>query len=158
MELSYTSSRRDVMSFYWRSLRRSPRHRRSWLATVLLATGAGGVVAWSTGASPVPAMAALAVATAVLLALAPLALFKPHVRMLVLEPEGIRTTINGKAKSYAWTDIASVEEVGNRIIIQCANLNAFVVPPEAFPSTVDRRAACGIIRGYFKSGSMPKQS
>jgi hypothetical protein len=154
IELQYQSSRRDVMRFYWRSLRRRPQHRRVWLALVLVAAALGGMASAGGGASfaGFAATAVLgALAMAVVLAIAPLVLFKPQMRTLVLKPQGIYTAINGKTKDYLWTDIQSVETFGDRIVIQCANQNAFIIPPEAFPSAAAREEGCRTIKKYLQN-------
>jgi len=113
----------------------------------LAASGAG------TSASATATVGLIAGATmALVLALAPLVLFKPHARTLVIEPEGVRTTINGMTKDYAWMDILAVDGVGDRIVIQCANQNAFIVPPEAFGSSVERDEAFVTVRRYLQEG------
>jgi hypothetical protein len=138
MTIEYTTSRGEIASWYWRSLRRNPPHFRAWLTILLVVAIAVFVslpvhhapfllrLSWSAGA---------VVLVAALLALYPQLQFKPQKRTLTVEPNGMSTTINGRSKEYTWADVASVAEERDHVIITLVNANAFLIPLRAFSST-----------------------
>ena len=137
MTITYSSSRRELASWYWYSLRHNPKHLRAWLLTLLPIAVLVFLSERQSGMPPTRAIVISAMATlafAVLLALYPQLRFKPQVRTLTIAPDGINTTINARSKSYRWSDVASVTEAHDRIHITLANANAFVVPSRAFSS------------------------
>ena len=75
---------------------------------------------------------AAAVATVLFLAGYPLVRFKPQMRTLALLPTGIATSIGTQSKAYQWSEVATLENDSGFVIITFRNLNAFIVPPEAF--------------------------
>jgi hypothetical protein len=141
MDLRYRSTRATIARWYWESLRRNSRHRRSWLiilacgfvATVVIANEGPGLSGRAVGEGVF-----VALILAVLLFLYPQLRFKPQERVLRLTKGGISTEINGKMEWFKWADVVSINEGGEELILTFRNLNAFVVPISAFVSTAER--------------------
>ena len=66
--------------------------------------------------------------------------FKPQMRTIVLDKEGLKTTIGKKSGSRSWKELKSVEEQSDDLIITGKNGNAFIIPPRAFSSAENRAA------------------
>ena len=93
----------------------------------VLSVGHAGPLPWMVGA-----LAGLAgIAT---LAAVPLLAFKPQQRLLVVDVDGLRTTIGQRSGALDWAGIAAIDVAGDCIHIVRRNLNAFVVPRRAFES------------------------
>jgi|ERR1051325_231687 hypothetical protein len=143
MTVQYSSSRRELASWYWYSLRHNPRHLGAWLLSLLVL----GVLVFfselqSGSKSSLRAVGLSAVwvlAFAGVFALYPQLRFEPQVRTLTIEPDAISTSIRGRSKTYPWSEVASVLERGDCVYITFRNANAFVVPTRAFPSVEMRR-------------------
>lgn len=137
MELTYSTTRRLVARSYWRSLRRNRRHQGLWVcyAALAFAVGAQG------SAHPLRSGLVASVGVITVLALVPQLLFKPQTRVLRVGPEGLYTTIGRKSGERTWRDIARVERDGDHVIVTGRNLNAFIIPTNAFPSVAARDEA-----------------
>jgi YcxB-like protein len=136
--LRYSSSRIEVMRLYGRLWRaRLWRVHLAMLAGATLGVGAlfsvghGGPLPWLLGA-----LAGLAGIAA--MAAAPLLAFKPRERLLMVDANGLTTTIGSRSGALAWRDIDAIDESGDCIHIVRKNLNTFVVPRRAFESDVRR--------------------
>ena len=66
-------------------------------------------------------------------------MFKPQVRTLEIDKDGIATTSGKHAARRSWKEIRSVSEADGCIVILRRNGNAFVVPARAFGSTEERQ-------------------
>jgi hypothetical protein len=69
----------------------------------------------------------------------PQLMFKPQLRTLVLDRDGLKTTIGTKSGARAWQELKSIEDVNEYLIITGKNGNTFIIPPRAF-ATPERRA------------------
>ena len=146
-DLEYSSRRREVMKFYWRSWRQG-----LWRiqARVLLAVAAALLI--------VLQLAGLSTATAIAVALLgglvsiawlplfPLWKFKPQRRTLTVDDDGLRTAIGTQSGEVQWSDFATVTEDGGNIVLTRKNGNAFVVPPRAFESAAMRGEFLAFVR------------
>ena len=137
MELTYSTTRALVARSYWRSLRRNRRHQGLWVCYAALAF----VVGAEGSAHPFRSGLAASVLVIAALALVPQLLFKPQTRVLHVGPKGLHTTIGRKSGERTWRDIASVERDGDHVIVTGRNLNAFIIPTNAFPSEAARDEA-----------------
>jgi hypothetical protein len=133
MVLTYTSSRGTIARWYWRSLRRNPRHRLAWLGLLGWAFFLGSVVA---GGGVLGGFVGILLMAGVL-AVYPQIMFKPQLRTLELLPDHIRTTIGSQNKTLTWSEVARVETDDGFLIITGRSGNAFVVPPTAFANGLD---------------------
>ncbi len=80
--------------------------------------------------------------------------FKPHVRTLTVDDNGIRTVIGKKSGEVSWEDILSIEEASDYIsIVRKKTLNAFVIPPRAFNSDEKREDFLSKIRNWQQSAN-----
>lgn len=135
ISINYASQRNEVWQWYWRTWRRSlwKTHFSIFIAVVVVASLGifGGVPTGWTGLALVGAIGILPLAGFVLF---PMLKFKPEVRTLAVDGEGIATTIGKRSATIPWAEIADVREDGDALIIQRRNLNAFIVPARAFRS------------------------
>ena len=130
--LRYSSSRLDVMRLYARLWR-----ARLWKLHAILFAGATlgiGTLLCAGHPGPLPWIVG---ACAGMLCIAsfvawPLVAFKPQQRLLVVNADGLRTTIGNRTGSLTWGDVQTVERVGDSVHIIRHNLHAFIVPRVAF--------------------------
>jgi hypothetical protein len=79
------------------------------------------------------------VACVIFLPLWPQLRFKPAIRTLTINPEGLVTAIGSVSGSRSWKDIRSIDETDGTIVITGNNENAFVVPERAFANSGERK-------------------
>jgi hypothetical protein len=60
--------------------------------------------------------------------------FKSSVRTLTINARGFDTVIGPISASRAWSEVRSVEQFGNIIVITGVNNNAMILPSRAFAS------------------------
>ena len=77
-------------------------------------------------------------ACVVFLPLWPQLRFKPAIRTLTINAEGLVTAVGSVSGSRSWKDIRSIEESDGAIVITGNNKNAFVVPERAFANPSER--------------------
>ncbi len=77
----------------------------------------------------------------------PQIMYKPQVRTLGFGPAGLETSIRDRHRSYRWSDVATIEDKGDEVIVQLKNLNAFLIPQAAFE---DKTTALNQIRQWWK--------
>ena len=157
MTVEYSSSRRELASWYWYSLRHNRKHLRAWLLSVV---GVGVLVFLSerqSAGSSIPRAIGISglsiLGLALFLALYPQVRFKPQKRTLTIAPDGISTTINARSKTYPWSEVASVVQRGDQVYIGFTNVNAFVVPTRAFPSADSRQEFVRLCREWCEASS-----
>jgi len=75
----------------------------------------------------------------ILLPLWPQIRFKPTVRSLTINSQGVTASIGKISGSRAWTDVRSVDDRDGSVVITGKNKNAFIVPDRAFASDLRRR-------------------
>jgi hypothetical protein len=78
-------------------------------------------------------------ACVVFLPLWPQLRFKPAVRTLTINAEGLVSAFGSVSVSRSWKDVRSVEESDGAIIITGNNKNAFVLPERAFANSGERK-------------------
>ena len=93
----------------------------------LFSIGHGGPLPWVLGA--VAGLVGIAA-----MAATPLLAFKPRERVLVVDANGLTTTIGSRSGALGWADIDAIDESADCIHIVRRNLNTFVVPRRAFES------------------------
>lgn len=140
IELHYTSQRDEVWQWYWRTWR-----ERLWklhvLLFVILSVSFFVLVGGpSHPLSGILVSVALALGALAFMAVYPQLRFKPERRLLVLDKDGLRTTVGKKSGSRSWREIKSVADLSGYVIITGKNGNAFIIPPRAFdsPATCER--------------------
>ena len=150
--LRYSSSRIEVMRLYGRLWR-----ARLWRMHLVILVGAtlgvgsalpvghGGLAPWALGALAgllgIAAMAAW-----------PLLAFKPRERLLVVDANGLTTTIGSRSGALGWADIDAIDESADCIHIVRKNLNTFVVPRRAFDSDVRRDEFLRATQAWLAAG------
>jgi len=150
--LRYSSSRIEVMRLYGRLWR-----ARLWRMHLVILVGAtlgvgslfsvghGGTLPWVLGA-----LAGLVgIAT---MAAMPLLVFKPRERLLVVDANGLTTTIGSRSGALGWADIDAIDESADCIHIVRKNLNTFVVPRRAFDSDVRRDEFLRAAQAWLAAG------
>lgn len=137
--ITYASTRGEVWRFYWRLWR-----ARLWKVhvTIFVVVAVIAYALLSAGdRSGVVAVLKVGIAGSILpifLTLYPLMRFKPQVRRITLNEQGISTSIGARTGEIPWNDVVAVTAIANTLVIQRSNLNALVVPDRAFASPVDR--------------------
>src|SRR4051812_29491048 len=115
----YSSTRREVWGFYWQLWK-----RRLWkihLVILLFVVVFGSFATFGRLPVDVPEFVAIAVTALIpiaLLALYPMLMFKPRMRVLTVDADGIATTIGRHDKSVSWAEIADVQDNGEALVIQ----------------------------------------
>lgn len=138
--IQYCSHRRDVWAHYVRFWQ-----QRLWRIHAALFTAiALGLLVGLQGWHLSPAMiAAISIAGGLLpcaaLALYPLVKFKPQTRILIIDGNGLRTSIGEMYGEVGWREVAAIGDHEGLIIIRRTNGNAFLIPERAFASPADRR-------------------
>lgn len=137
--VTYSSLRREIWSHYvhlWK--------QALWRVHLKLFTAitVGLMLLLSIWHRPITISIAVAIAggflACILLALYPLARFKPQVRKLTIDDSGLETWIGTQHGSVGWHDVASIADQNDLIVILRTNGNAFVVPQRAFATPADR--------------------
>jgi hypothetical protein len=73
-----------------------------------------------------------------LLSLYPQLMFKPQVRWLELDETGCRTVINSRHAVRPWSEIRSVDDDGDTVILTGRQNSAMLIPRRAFAGGPDR--------------------
>ena len=84
------------------------------------------------------------------MALYPQLRFKPQVRTILLDSDGLRTTIGKKSATRSWRDLKSLDEDDGYLIITGKNGNAFIIPPRAFATPDSRAVFVSFARSFLK--------
>ena len=147
--LTYSTTRRELATWYARMWK-----KKLWKFHAAFLVTSIAVVVLTAGHWPPSVMdmvRGLAVAVAVIasLILFPQIMFKPEVRTLSFDQNGLRTKIGKKSGSVSWQDIESVTDSESTIVISRKNLNAFLVPQRAFQSDQERASVLSAIRAWM---------
>ncbi|MCL2715164.1 MAG: YcxB family protein [Alphaproteobacteria bacterium] len=132
------ASRREELWWWYRKMWR----RRFWkLHALCFCVVAATVFLFVDGSSQGRAMLCLGWgATAVVfMVVYPQLLFKPQMRIILVDEDGLKTTIGRKSGVRTWSELTSVEDEAGYLIVTCTIGNAFVIPPRAF-ATHEMRA------------------
>ena len=84
----------------------------------------------------------------IFLVLFPQVKFKPQIRTLTVDENGIKTVIGPKSGTVSWSEVIGIEDTSEYISIIGKTLNAFVVPRRAFQSDEDRNQFLETIRKW----------
>jgi len=79
--------------------------------------------------------------------------FKPTVRTLTIDADGITTVIGAISGTRRWAEIRSIEQSEGAIVITGVNKNAFVVPERAFPDKNERQQFFELARNWHGTAS-----
>jgi len=140
--IQYASSRREIWRWYWRSWAKP---NGLWLfhvaISIILAASFTGV---GLGQPFVPSRfaAAFLVSMAFCLLLLPLwpqFRFKASTRTLTIDATGLNTSIGKQSASRKWSDVSSVVDNGEEIIVTGKNRNALIIPKRAFQTEAARQ-------------------
>jgi hypothetical protein len=148
----YSSTRREVWGFY-----RQLWKKRLWkihLAIFLSVLVLGSFATFGHLPSDVSEFVAIAVIAFIpiaLLALYPMLMFKPQMRVLTVDDDGIATKIGRHDKSVTWAEIADVQNNGEALVIRNRKLNAFIVPARAFDSPDERLLFEKFVRAHVQT-------
>jgi hypothetical protein len=149
IKLTYSTTRRELATWYWRMWK-----KKLWKFHAAFLVTSIAVVALTAGHWPPSVMdfvRGIAVAVAVIAALIffPQIMFKPEVRTLSFDKNGLRTKIGKKNGSVSWQEIESITDSEDTIVILRRNLNAFLVPQRAFQSDQERVSVLNAIRAWM---------
>jgi hypothetical protein len=147
--LKYSTTRHELATWYWTMWK-----KKLWRVHILYLLIPLAVVVLVAGhwlPSPMEITRGLVVGAAVVLFLIlfPQIMFKPQVRTLVLDRNGIRTTIGKKTGTISWQEIESVRDSEGTIVISRKNLNAFLVPQRAFQSEQERASVLTTVQAWI---------
>lgn len=147
--LTYSTTRRELATCYWRMWK-----KKLWkfhaafivtsIAVVVLIAGH-----WPPSVMDIVRSIVVAVAVIASLILFPQIMFKPEVRTLSFDKNGLRTKIGKKSGSVSWQEIESITDSESTIVISRKNLNAFLVPQRAFQSDQERASVLSEIRAWM---------
>jgi hypothetical protein len=152
--VNYASRRSEIWRWYWRAWKRPAGLWRfhvmfglvfAFFLTVLLEPGAFRLGYFLT----VAVIGTLA--CVVFLPLWPQLRFKPAIRTLTINAEGLVTAVGSASGSLSWNDIRSIEESDGAIVITGNNKNAFVVPERAFENTSDQKQFLEAARQWHRA-------
>jgi hypothetical protein len=140
--VNYASRRSEIWRWYWRAWKRPA---GLWRFHVMF----GLVFAFVFAVLPEPRAFRLGyfltvavfgtLACVVFLPLWPQLRFKPTVRMLTINAEGLVTAVGSVSGSRSWKEVRSIEDSDGVIVITGNNKNAFVVPERAFANSSERK-------------------
>jgi hypothetical protein len=147
--LTYSSTRHELAMWYWRIWK-----KKLWKVHIVYLVVSLTIVVLAAGHWPPSAMEimrGLVVGAAVVLflILLPQIMFKPQVRTLVLDRNGVRTKIGKKTANISWQEIESISDTEGTIAISRKNLNAFLVPQRAFQSEQERASVLTAVRAWM---------
>lgn len=136
IELTYASRRSEVWRWYWKAWpkRFLPLHAAivvsacSW--SVLLRGNASAEAALAKGVL----LGAVLVGAFITY---PQIRFKPQVRTLTVDDDGVSRTLGRKSDRRRWREISSIVDDDGYIVMETKG-GAFIVPPRAFASDVAR--------------------
>jgi len=146
--LRYSSSRREVWHWYWRTWR-----ARLWRIHAAIAVAVGVIMAGKSGATgnlgPIAVTIAATFAGVVAVSVAiPQILFKSSERTLRVHASGWSTQIGPKSGQGSWPEIAPVQEVEGAVILANKGGNALIVPARAFSCDAERNQFLSDVRKW----------
>jgi hypothetical protein len=140
-QVEYSSTRGEIWHWYWRVWRQRlwKIHAAIMVLTVFMLVAR--VVRGGSGVQQDLLLIAGCGGLALLwFVLHPQLLYKPQLRRLAMDAEGLSTTIGRHSGQRRWDEISAIENYKDAIIIQGRNGNAFIVPDRAFASRAAREA------------------
>lgn len=137
--LKYATTRRELWRWYWRAWARPAglwRHHVAFGAVTTVAAasahGFAGLPAVMTGLAAV-------LGCLVPFPLWPQMRFKPQMRTLELEESGYQTSIGHINGARQWSEIRSVHDDGDAVVITTHKGNAMLITRRAFGEGIDRQ-------------------
>lgn len=147
ISISYSSRRNEVWRWYWQAWR-----RELWKTHLLVFA----VVFWAAAVAiygglpnrpaPFATVTMIAIVPLISFVLFPILKFKPQQRTLIVDEDGIETSIGSIRATVPWQEVAEVREDGDYLVIQRTNRNAFIIPPRAFDDANSRATFCDFVR------------
>lgn len=119
-----------------------------WVSGVVL------LLLWSTDhlrLSNVGLALAAGIASIAWMPLFPMIQFKPLMRTLTVDEDGISTVIGMKCGVRKWNEIRSVADEEGAIVVVGKNKNAFIIPARAFGSDADRMDFLDYTKAAFQA-------
>jgi YcxB-like protein len=140
--VNYASRRGEVWRWYWRAWAKPAGfwrvHVLFGVTCALVFTVLRNPKSFDVGLFLVAA-AVYTLTFVILLPLWPQIRFKSAVRSLTINAQGLTTSIGKILASRLWSDVRSIDEKDNTIVIVGRNKNAFIVPARAFAGESERR-------------------
>ena len=140
--LKYATTRGEIWRWYWRAWARPAGLWRHHVALGAVATVAAapahGFAMWVWLPAAVIGLAVM-VCCLLLFPLWPQIRFKPQVRTLELDESGYRTSIGLINGARRWSEIRSVHDDGDAVVITSLEGNAMLIPRRAFGVGTDRQ-------------------
>jgi hypothetical protein len=149
--LKYATTRAELWHWYWRAWARPVGY---WLQHVLIGAAVAIGFAWASGFptsswwSTARIGVAITLACVVLFPLWPQIRFKPQVRTLELDVFGYKTSIGRLRGDRRWTEIQSVQDDGDTVVLTTRRGNAMLIPRRAFGDGVDRQQFVADVRAW----------
>jgi hypothetical protein len=91
-----------------------------------------------------------------ILVIYPQIMYKPNMRTLTVNDQGINTNIGARSGEISWLEIISIEEANKCICISSQTGNAFLVPDRAFKSVADRSYFLDEVRKWYQRAKEDK--
>ncbi|HEY1386594.1 MAG TPA: YcxB family protein [Dongiaceae bacterium] len=132
-KVEYASQRKEVWNWYCRAWR-----RELWKFHLTVFAGVSGLVALlvigDAGPTLPTVLAALACGLVSVgwMPMIPMLMFKPQVRSVEIDQDGISTTIDGQSARRSWSEIQSIAQEDGCIVMLGQKGSAFLIPPRAF--------------------------
>jgi hypothetical protein len=139
-KVEYASQRKEVWNWYCRAWRRD-----LWKFHLTMFAGVSGLVAFVVigDAGPTLPRVLLAIACGLLsvgwMPAVPMLMFKPQLRSVEIDQDGISTTIDGESRRRSWGDIQSISQEDGYIVMLGQKGSAFLIPPRAFQSNDEQQ-------------------
>lgn len=151
LTVRYATTRAELWRFYLHAWRNGLWRQHAAIAVFLLLAGVLFTRGAPLAAGAVSGAGLALVAVAFLFAW-PQLRYKPQERVLTIAPSGVTTEIAGKSGSWAWSDIAAVEESPGEVILRNRSGNAFIVPARAFAAPARRKVFAERARRWRQGG------
>jgi len=133
LKVEYASQRKEVWAWYCRAWR-----RELWKFHLTVFAGVTGLVAFlvmgDEGLTLPRALLALACGFLSVgwMPAVPMLMFKPQLRSVEIDEDGISTTIDEQSARRAWSEIQSISQEDGYIVMLGHKGSAFLIPPRAF--------------------------
>ena len=138
--VEYASQRTEVWKWYCRAWR-----RELWKFHAMVFGAVVVVVMFLRNGDAGPTLSSILIALAcgvlsvAWMPLIPLLMFRPQVRSVEIDQDGISTTIEGEQSRRSWRDIETISEEDGYIVLLGTKGSAFLIPPRAFQTTDEQQ-------------------
>jgi hypothetical protein len=140
--LKYATTRAEPWRWYWRAWARPAglwrRHVALGAVSTVAAASVYGFAMWVWLPAIVIGLGAI-LCCLVFFPLWPQIQFKPQVRTLELDESGYRTSIGRINAARRWSEIRSVHDDGDTVVITTLKGSAMLIPRRAFDEGIDRQ-------------------